>query len=133
MEKISRNKTAFAGPYGRKYVYNVMPFRLVNAPTIDTIMIYDMKDFWDNKAMKMDISIDGNNNSTIIIDNNFCYVTSYESGLGYLKAILTVAHRHGLSWKLKKCFFFPNKVEFVGHDISQIGNFPADSKSPLLE
>jgi hypothetical protein len=133
MEKASRNKTAFAGPYGRKYVYNVMPFGIVNAPTIYTIMIYDLKDSWDSEAIKFEITIDENNNSTIIIDDNFCYVTSYENGLGYLRAILTVARRHSLSWKLKKCFFFPDKVEFVGHDITDIGNCPADSKSPLLK
>ena len=44
-------KTAFAGPGGRKYRYNVMPFGHVNGPVIFVIMIYDLKDHWDILAL----------------------------------------------------------------------------------
>jgi hypothetical protein len=43
IERTSSKKTAFAGPYGQKYQYKVMPFGLVNAPTIFVTMIYDLK------------------------------------------------------------------------------------------
>ena len=133
MEENSSKKTAFAGPLGRKYRYLVMPFGLVNAPTVYTIMIYDMKDNWDSKAaVKFHLHVDEDNNTTIIINDTFGFVTSYDNGLNYLEAILTIARRHGLSWKLKKCFIFPNEVEFVGHDLTKAGNLPAGSKSTLL-
>jgi hypothetical protein len=112
-----------------------MPFGLANAPTVYTVMIYDMKDNWDNEALcTFKLIVDENNNTTIIIDNVFGFVTSYEKGLFLLDAIFTIARRHSLNcWKLKKCDFFPEIVEFVGHDLTKEGNLPADSKSTLLE
>jgi hypothetical protein len=92
-----------------------------------------MKDNWDNEAaVTFHLHVDEDNNTTIIIDDTFGFVTSYDNGLNYLEAILTIARRHSLSWKLKKCFFFPSQVEFVGHDLTKAGNLPAESKSPLL-
>ena len=133
MDANSSKKTAFAGPFGRKYCYKVMPFGLVNAPTVYTIMIYDMKDGWDGEALAtFQLRVDENNNTTIIIDDTFGFVTSFENGLNYLEAILTIARRHNLTWNLKKCAFFPDQVEFVGHDLTKYGNLPAESKTPLL-
>jgi hypothetical protein len=133
MEANSSKKTAFAGPYGRTYRYKVMPFGLVNAATVYTVMIYDMQDNWDYKAVvTFELRVNENNNTTTIIDEIFIFVTSFQNGLDYLKAILIIARLHCLTWKLKKCFFFPVRVEFVGHDLTQQGNLPADSKSTLL-
>jgi hypothetical protein len=39
MECSSAKKAAFAGPYGHKYCYKVMPVGLGNAPTIFVTMI----------------------------------------------------------------------------------------------
>jgi hypothetical protein len=135
MEENSSKKTAFAGPHGRKYWYKVMPFGLVNAPTVYTVMIYDMKDNWDNEVLcTFKLVVDENNNTTIIIDDVFGFVTSYyENGLFLLEAIFTIARRHSLNWKLKKCNFFLEIVEFVSHNLTKEGNHPADSKSTLLE
>jgi hypothetical protein len=127
------SQLTFAGPYGRKYRYKVMPFGLVNVPTVYTVVIYDMKDNWDYEALvTFELSVDEYNNTTIIIDDTLAFVTSFENGLDYLEAILIIARRHFLTWKLKTCFFFPVRVEFVGHDLTQQGNLPADSKSTLL-
>jgi hypothetical protein len=133
MEPSSSKKTAFAGPYGRKYRYKVMPFGLVNAPTIFVTMIYDLKNDWDEELLDVfKIQVDEDNNSTIIIDDNFTYSIDHETALAQLESILIVSRRHNLSWKLKKCSFFPIKVEFVGHDLTQEGNMPAASKDALL-
>ncbi len=133
MEHSSSKKTAFAGPYGRKYRYKVMPFGLVNAPTIFVTMIYDLKNDWDEELLDLfKIKVDESNNSTIIIDDNFTYSETYEIALAHIESILIVSRRHNLSWKLKKCAFFPIKVEFVGHDLTQEGNMPAESKDALL-
>jgi hypothetical protein len=133
MEPSSSKKTAFAGPYGRKYRYKVMPFGLVNAPTIFVTMIYDLKNDWDEELLDVfKIRVDEDNNSTIIIDDNFTYSIDHETALSQLESILIVSRRHNLSWKLKKCSWFPIKVEFVGHDLTHEGNMPAESKDALL-
>jgi hypothetical protein len=133
MEPQSSAKTAFAGPHGRKYRYKVMPYGIVNGPTIYVIMIYNMKDHWDSEALgQFKMQVDQNNNATIIIDDTFAYFETIEKGLMYLEDILTVCRRYNLTWKLKKCSFFPDKVDFVGHDLTKKGNYPASSKDTLL-
>jgi hypothetical protein len=110
-----------------------MPFGLVNAPTIFVTMIYDLKNDWDKELLDLfKIKVDESNNSTIIIDDNFAYAKTHEIALAHIESILIVSGRHNLSWKLKKCAFFPIKVEFVGHDLTQEGNMPAESKDALL-
>ena len=114
MEETSSLKTAFAEPHGRKYHYKVMPFGIVNGPTIYVIMVYDFKDHWDNELLfKFNIKIDDNNNTTIIIDDTFGFAESYEIGLAYVEAILIIAIRYNLSWKPSKRSFFPDRVELL--------------------
>ena len=133
MEPSSAKKTAFAGPYGRKYCYTCMPFGLGNAPTIFVTMIYDLKNDWDEELVDtFTFSVDESNNSTIIIDDNFTFSENHEIALCQLEAILMISRRHNLSWKLKKCYFFPIQVEFVGHDLTHEGNMTAQSKDILL-
>jgi hypothetical protein len=110
-----------------------MPFGLVNAPTIFVTMIYDLKNDWDKKLLDLfKIKVDKSNNSTIVIDDNFTYSEDHETALTHIESILIVSRHHNLSWKLKKCAFFPIKVEFVGHNLTQGGNMPAESKDTLL-
>jgi hypothetical protein len=137
MEENSSKKTAFAGPHGRVDIgIKLCPLSssMPQPSTLAAVMINDMKDNWDSEALcTFKLVVDEHNNTTIIIDNVFGFVTSYENGLFLLEAIFTVARRHSLNWKLKKCDFFPEIVEFVGHDLTKQGNHPADSKSALLE
>ena len=132
MEAKSAEKTGFAGPYGRKYFYKVMPFGIVNGPTYYVIFAFDMKDHWNNLAREYNIKIGPNNNTRIIIDDTYMFIQTYLDGIGYLRAILEISKRYNVSWKLKKCSFFPERVEFVGHDKRADGNSPAASKIPLL-
>ena len=101
MEKNSALKTAFAGPNGRKYYYKVMPFGIVNGPTIYVIFIYDMRDHWNNLAREYNIKIGPNNNTRIIIDDTYMFIQTYLDGIGYLRAILEISKRYNVSWKLK--------------------------------
>eukprot|EP00957_Ditylum_brightwellii_P177813 13544556-Ditylum_brightwellii.AAC.1 len=133
MDAQSTIKTAFTGPYRRKYMYKVMPFDLVNAPSIFVIMIYDFKDDWDGRAQENGVNIGDDNGCKIIIDDTFIYVTDYRQGFKYLDAILEISKTYNISWKLHKCHFFPKEVEFVGHDVAIEGNCPAKSKSLLLQ
>jgi hypothetical protein len=92
-----------------------------------------MKDHWDSKSLgQFKMQVDNNNNATIIIDDTFTYFETIENGIMYLKAILTVCRRYNLTWKLKKYSFFPDKVEFVGHNLTNKGNYPGSSKDTLL-
>ena len=62
----------------------VMPFGIVNGPTIFVMMIYDLKESWDKIAtLKYHLTIDEHNNTTVIIDDTFGFVTSYDNGLLY--------------------------------------------------
>ena len=132
MEAKSALKTAFAAPDGRKYFYKVMPFGIVNGPTIFVIFIFDMRINWNDLAREYNIKIGPNNNTRIIIDDTYMFIETYMNGIGYLRAVLEISKRYSLSWKLKKCSFFPERVEFVGHDRRADGNSPAASKIPLL-
>ena len=50
----------------------------------------------------------------------------------FLSCICKIARKYHLTWKLKKCQWFPKAVEYVGVDISTKGNSPAASKSKML-
>jgi hypothetical protein len=98
MEHLSSKKTAFAGPYGHKYQYKVMPFGLINAPTIFFTMIYDLKNNWDQELLDVfKIKVDKSNNSTIIIDDNFTYSEDHDIALAHIKSILIISCHHNLS------------------------------------
>ena len=58
---------------------------------------------------------------------------TYKQSMKYVCAIFTIAQHHNLSCKLKECAFFPEKIEFIGHDLSKIGNSPASSKDELIK
>lgn len=134
METLSSFKTAFAGPNGRKYRYTIMPFGLVNGPVVFIIMVYDLKDHWDNLAFEeFGLEIDHNTNSIIIIDDTFIYSNNLQNLLKYFRCILEISKRYNLSWKLEKCGFLEPRFEFVGVDIADDGNHPALSKKPLIE
>ena len=133
MENQSALKTAFAGPFGRKYFYKVLPYGLVNGPTTYVIFIYDMREHWNALAKEYNVNIGQDNNTRIILDDTYMFIMIHRDGLSYLKAILEISKRYNITWKLKKCSFFPDRVEFVGHDRRPIGNSPAKSKTPLLK
>ena len=74
MEKTYALKTAFAGPFGRKYYYKVMPFGLVNGTTIYVIFIHDMCEYWNKLAEEYNVKIGEDNNTKIIIDDTFMHI-----------------------------------------------------------
>ena len=127
-------QTACVPTFGRKYKYLVMPFGIINGPTIFVIMIYDLREFWNHLAItEKKLDIGENINTRIIIDDTFGHVITYQQGLDYLECIFEISKRYNLSWKLPKCHFFPDRAEFVGHDRLPNGNAPAKSKTPLLQ
>ena len=133
VEKSSQDKLAFAGPNATKYTYLVMPFGPVNGPAIFIMFMHDIDGTWKEVATSRGIKIDGNTNTRLIVDDCFNWATSFSVALQYMACQLQVCMSQNLSLNLKKCHFFPKRVEFVGYDVSADGNRPAQSKHNLLK
>ena len=73
------------------------------------------------------------NSSAIIIDDALFFAMSIDNMFGITKCVFIVVRKYCLTWKLKKCKWFPSKLEFVGKDVSKEGISPARSKIVKLE
>lgn len=133
LSAASIDKTAFYAPFGRKYVWLVMPFGLRNAPAIFISMMHDFKALWTMLCEKHKINPSENEGSTIIMDDCFMFSYCIENVFIITECVCIIARKYHLTWKLKKCRWLPKEVEFVGVDISKKGNSPARSKFERLE
>ena len=131
--EASREKLAFQGVDAIKWTYNVMPFGVMNGPSIFTIIIQDLNSTWQQLATSFGIDIGEDNNTRPIIDDLFSFATEFTTMLTYLECQLKVARSQNLSLNLKKCFWMPARQEFVGIDVTREGNRPAQSKHELLQ
>ena len=132
VEKSSREKLAFAGPNAIKYQYKVMPFGPVNGPVIFIAFMHDLDATWKQLAESQGIKIDDDTNTKIIVDDIWSWAKTYGDAFKYMECQFRVCLAQRLSLSLKKCHFFPKRVEFVGIDVSEDGNRPAMSKHELL-
>ena len=66
------------------------------------------------------------------MDHNIMFAISINNVFLIAKCLSLVATKYNLTWKLKKCQWCPKKIEFVGADISEEGNSPAQSKKELI-
>eukprot|EP00957_Ditylum_brightwellii_P122343 9329308-Ditylum_brightwellii.AAC.1 len=69
----------------------------------------------------------------VIMDNTFLYATEDDTMFAILRCVCKLAQEKNLTWKLKKCSWFPSVVEFVGVDVSAKGNLPVQSKMLRLK
>ena len=102
-------KTAFRTRYGH-FEYQVMPFRLSNAPA--SFQGYINKIL----AEKLDIFV------IVYLDDILIYTE--DPGQGHVEAVrwvLDVLRRHGLFANLKKCRFHKDEVRFLGYIVSAQG------------
>ena len=133
VEKSSGEKLAFAGPNCTKYTYLIMPFGPVNGPVIFIIFIHDMDATWKDLARSRGIIICDKLGTRIIVDDIFSWAPTFEDFIAYLKCQLDVCLSQNLSLSLKKSLFCSERIEFVGHDVCENGNRPAQSKHQLLK
>eukprot|EP00978_Attheya_sp_CCMP212_P028534 scaffold98746_cov61-Attheya_sp.AAC.5 len=128
LSPVSSIKTAFYSPHGRKYCWLV-----ICCPIVFIAMMHHMKEKWELCALSgIDTSI--NEGSIIIMNDTLLYAISLsENSFTILRAVCTVARKYHLTWKLKKCRWFPKKFEYVGVDLSIEGNQPASSKFELIK
>ena len=132
VNKSSQEKLAFAGPYTRKYSYNVMPFGPVNGPATFIIFAHDCQADWDELATSRGIDVGGSTRTKIIVDDIHSRGVDWDTSHRYFECQLDVCLRRRLSLNLKKCHLFSPRFEFVGHDIAEDGNHPAQSKFDLI-
>ena len=152
--KVSdQDKLAFFGPDDYKYCYTVMPFGPTNAPTFYTAMMRNFKQEWDllfiervrelkQVAGKMivvssdgTILVDGQqiiSGSRSIIDDIMLWCCHEELVILYFECVCMVFQKYRVSFKLSKCEFLSDRVEYVGHDVLKDGNTPARSKFDLI-
>ncbi len=102
--RADREKTAFASFEGCLQ-WTRMPFALCNAPaTFQTTL---------------DILLTGYRwrSCFVYLDNVIIFSSTFDEHLRHARDILQVLKGAGLSLKLRKCTFFSNKVDYLGHVI----------------
>ena len=99
----SRKKTAFICPFG-KFEFTRMPFGLRNAPAIfQRCMEVVLRECYGFSAPYID---------DIIVFSN-----SSEEHVEHLRRVLKALSEHGMTLKERKCEFWKEKVEYLGHII----------------
>jgi hypothetical protein len=133
LSPASSIKTAFHAPHGRKYRWLVMPFGLRNCPIVFISMMHDFKEKWEEYCSKHGIDPSIDEGSLIIMDDILLHTLTEDNAFITLRGVCLVARKYHLTLKLKKCRWFPQKLEYVGVDLSLQGNQPASSKFGLLK
>jgi hypothetical protein len=147
-------KLAFFGPDNKKYCFTVMPFGPTNAPAFYTCMMNQFKLEWDELFLtklqqlpefckfalswgefnvihvgsKMQLTM----GSKVIIDDILLFGNSTKYLILYFECVCQVFQKYRVSFQLKKCEFFKDRIEYVGHDLRPKGNSPAASKFDLI-
>ena len=63
----------------------------------------------------------------IIIDDIILFSNHVSIILHHFSCVARVFTKYRFSFKLRKCGFFQPRVEYVGHDLTAHGNYPATS------
>ena len=154
VRKIDREKLAFFAPDHKKYCFKVMPFGPTNAPPFYTCMMHQLRDEWEIlfiiriRAMTTiggeDIVISDTDEITIagillyrgsrvIIDDILLWASNLQIVLLYFECVCEVFQKYRVSFRLDKCDFLKDRVEYVGHDLTPTGNCPAKSKFSMID
>lgn len=115
IEPKSRHITAFVTNSGQ-YEFKYMPFGLATAPAV----FAKMMDRLVKRMMPGDV--------VHYFDDILIPCRSLEEGMEKLRRVLQIIREVGITLKLKKCSFFDEKVEFLGHEVTQEGIRPLKEK-----
>ena len=108
MCESDREKTAFT-TYSGLYEFNVMPFGLCNAPaTFQRLMELVLTGLTQKSCM-------------VYIDDILVFRKTFEEHLIHLRQVFDRLRRVGLRLKPKKCSFVRDRVEYLGHVVSENG------------
>ncbi|CAI7877263.1 unnamed protein product [Closterium sp. NIES-54] len=106
VEPSDSAKTAFRTRYG-SFEYTVTPFGLTNAPAKFQMTMNEAFIPLLHKCV------------IIYLDDILVYSRDKQQHLADLEAVLTVLDKHRLLTKVSKCEFFQDRLEFLGHVISE--------------
>ena len=101
-------KTSFRSRYGH-YEYVVMPFGVINAPTI---FMHYMN--WIFKSLSDKFIV-------VFIDDILIYSRTQKEHAEHLRIVLGILREKQFYAKLSKCEFWMDEVKFLGHMISAQG------------
>ncbi|KAL0149040.1 hypothetical protein M9458_055655, partial [Cirrhinus mrigala] len=108
-------KTGFSTTTGH-YEYLVMPFGLVNSPSVFQAFINDVfRDMLNHWVI-------------VYIDDILIYSDSFQEHVNHVRSVLQRLRQHQLYAKLEKCEFHLTKISFLGYIISPEGVAMDDSK-----
>ena len=128
----SQEKLAFWGPDGRKYTYTVLPFGPMNGPSVYSAIMTILREDW-NKLAAERIPASVRYGDKNIIDDILLWSTDVTHLLTLLDCVASTFVKYRVSFKLKKCEYLQDRVEWLGHDLTPTGNLPAVSKFALIE
>jgi hypothetical protein len=110
-----------------------MPFGLVNGRSTFIAFIHNMNRTWQDLACSLNLIIDDNLNTTIIVDNIMSWAKNLIMALVYMECQLRICHSQNPSLSLMKLHIFVKRFEFIGVDVCINGNQPAQSKHQLIK
>jgi len=153
VRRMDREKLAFFAPNHKKYTFKVMPFGPTNAPPFYSCMMHQLKDEWETLFIVRvrslssiggeTITIDENDaiiiggktlyhGSRVIIDDILLWASNLDIILLYFECVCGIFQKYRVSFRLDKCDFLKDRVEYVGHDLTPKGNCPAQSKFDMI-
>ena len=83
----------------------------------------------------LEVVIAGKNISSgtrVIIDEILLQCSNIDALFIYLECICKIFRKYRVSFRLDKCDFLKPRVEYVGHDVTNDGNYPASSKLNMI-
>ncbi|XP_028172008.1 uncharacterized protein LOC114361223 [Ostrinia furnacalis] len=116
IKEDSRHKTAFVTPDGQ-FEYLRMPFGLVNAPSVFQRTI--------NKILaeaKIKCAM-------VYMDDVLIPAHDFAEGLTRLQEVLDLLRAGGLTLKMSKCYFFYEKIDYLGFEVGSDGIRPGLRKT----
>jgi hypothetical protein len=131
--KSCQEKLAFQGVDAIKWIYTVMPFGPTNGPATFINFIHNIDSVWKGLAQQLGIQINKDTNTKIIVDDIVSWADYVYHTLACMRCQLQVCQAYNLSLNLRKRYFFPAQFEFVGVNMRENGNRPAQSKHSLLK
>ncbi len=129
----SQEKLVFQRVNAIKWTYTVMPFGPTNKPATFINFIHGIGRVWKKLAKQRGVTIDGNTNTKIIVNNIISWAKLVNSARAYMECQLKVCQAYRLSLNLHKRHIFPKRFEFWGIDVCANENHPAQSKHTLLQ
>ena len=114
-------KTTFRTRYGH-YEFVIMPFKLTNAPAIFMCLMNNVMHKYLDKFV------------VIFIDDILIYSKTKEEHKEHLKIELQELREHQFFAKFSKCDFFKDKIQYLGHVVSNDGiSIDPDKVKAIME